>query len=381
MTELYICDTPFQTFNVLNIAYNREKNTDDGSEIYKDLYIINQFDSAREISKRLAGTGLFRNIYLLRKDDTKFLPVSMKRHLKMSLDFLNPRAFLKKRFEGYDFSQIDFKHYDVVYGSGAYSTVAAIMKLNPDADFILYEDGLGPYSDESIDALIKRTSGGKLNRLFCDTFHVGSYVCKPEKMLVNNVSACKCAAYEGNRVQPLPAFTEEFLGFSNGVFDVVTDHTGNDKNSYDFCWLSQPFDCNPGAAEVRDLIRDVLMEFRDEVCVRMHPRDRDADYYSAFRVDRGKDLWELSVLNRDADRLVLMGAFSNAQVTPKLLFDLEPILIFMHLLNDKLPEANKAVIEEEINGMRRIYSDPDRIYKPSTSEELREILNSLKKDI
>lgn len=366
MNELYVCDTPYQVFNVLNIVFNAKTERNGNYSGNKDLFIINQFKTAESLKQKIQKSGLFTNVYLLRKDDTKFLPVGVKRNIRMSLDFLSPDSFLRQRFLDYNTSKIDWLHYGKVYGSGAYSTIAAIMKLNPKAEFVLYDDGIGSYSDD----IIVKSSGGKLNRIFCKLFHVGSTVCAPSSLLVNNVALCKSTSVSTDKILPLPAFSQEFLTFSNEVFDV---ELSNNNRVY---WLSQPLDCQEGAEKTRDKIRVCLSQFNDKIVVRMHPRDLDYNYYSEFQIDYGQDFWELSVLNHDTDNMVLLGSYSSAQVTPKLLFDKEPASVFLFMLNDYMSEERKRQLNDKVEELRCMYRDPEKIIVPNNIDELNDVLLS-----
>lgn len=367
MKELFICDTPYQTLNVLNIVYHNMDAEKDQSTVERDLYIINQFKSAPALKDRIEKKGIFTHVYMLSRDETKFLKVGIKRHIKMSLDFLGPRRFLAKRFSKYSIKDIDYEHYDYVYASGAFSTVAAILKLNPKARFIMYEDGLGSYSGD----YIVISSGGKFNKIFCDLFHVGSYVCKPIKLLVNNVEICHCTSVKKEDIQPLPHFDKEFVEYCNDIFDCNASEGNN------IIWLSQPLDCHAGAMETRDLIKDSLLAYKDHITVRMHPRDLEINYYEDFNIDKGNDLWELSILNKDLDKLALVGAYSSAQITPKILFDMEPSLVFTYAMNSMTDEVVKESIGRKIDEIREIYKAPEKIYTPQNKEELMSIIQKL----
>ena len=367
MKELFICDTPYQLLNVLNIVFHDYDIDSSIKSVTRDLYIINQFESASRLKDKIAEQSLFSNIYLLRKDETKFMKVGIKRHIRMSADFLGPRAFLAKRFKDYDVSQLSYEDYDVVYASGAFSTVAAILKINPNARFILYDDGLGSYDGD----FLIRSSGGKLNRAFCMLFHVGSYVCKPEKLLINNVSICHSTSVKKEDIYPLPSFDKGFVDFCNRIFD------RSDADNKKIVWLSQPMDCSIGAVETRDIVRDVLMDYKNDITVRMHPRDLDKEYYQVFSIDDGKDLWELSILNRNPDELVLLGSYSSAQITPKILFDLEPTLVFLFLLNSQTSIEDKKVLMEKVNEIKSIYKHTDRVFVPKDMNELSGFLKTM----
>lgn len=367
MKTLFICDTPYQLFNTLNIVYNKRLEGKYSPEDIVDLYIIDQFQTAQFLKNNVEKTELFSNVYLLTRDETKFLPVGMKRNILMSLDFLNPKKFLKKRFSNYGNMYTFNYKYDCVYASGAFSTVAAIMKLNPKATFILYEDGIGSYNDD----FIVRSSGGKLNRIFCRLFNVGSAVCIPSCLLVNNVKICHCTSVNKSKIFPLPKFSDGFITLCEGVFGC--NQTQNEL----YIWLTQPADGNDSIQLLQDKVKTVLSKYSDQIIVRMHPREQDNRYYDGFKIMNNNDLWELSILKKPADELVLISNYSSAQITPKILFDLEPKLVFLFKLNEGLSKEAIESLEQKTTEIAELYRSPDRIYIPDTYDDLESVLNSL----
>lgn len=357
MRELYVCDTPYQVMNALNIAYHREQKAE------KTLFLVNQFRTAETVFGKILETKQFDHAYLLRRDETKFMPVGMKRYSLVMLDYLTPKRFLKARLQG---KKAPVTGYDVVYASGAFSVVTAVMKLNPKAEFVLYDDGVGSYIGDNV-----MRGGGTLNRLFSKVFHVGAYACKPSKLLVNNVSMCQSTVVPKNRILPLPAIDAEFVSFCNGIFETC----GDKKNTV--YWLSQPIDSVPGAVEARERVYSCLYPYRDKITVRMHPRDLAYDFYQAFTVDRGTDMWELTVQGIPTDDLILIGGYSSAQINLKMLFDMEPTLIFVYAFNKQLEEDKIQATKEQIENIRSIYRNPDKIYVPTTVEELTEVLHKV----
>ena len=65
MKQLFVCDTPYQIFNVLNLVFNESGNAD-SQTIVRDLFIIDQFKSARDISVRIKNSKLFDNVFVSR---------------------------------------------------------------------------------------------------------------------------------------------------------------------------------------------------------------------------------------------------------------------------------------------------------------------------
>ena len=369
MRELYTGDSPYQIMNILNIVYHKQEAAE------RILFVMNQFRTAEHLVKKIEESKLFSGVYLLREDKVKFMSRGVKRYSRLMFDFLTPKLFMKSLLKDYPntIENLLGEKFDVIYAATAIRHIAAMVKLNPDADFILFDDGTGSYSGNIIMA-----SGSRLNLIFCKIFNVGSYVCKPSKLLVNNVSMCRSTAVPQDKIFQLPELDKGFVDFCNSIFEMKRER----KNSV--FWLSQPIDFQPGAAEAREEVQACLLPYKDKITVRMHPLDFDHEFYQDFTIDYGHDMWELSLLNEkeNADSLILIGGYSTAQVTPKLLFDMEPILIFTHQFNNQKQgsrdrEEMRLSIGRRIEDLRKTYRNPEKIYNPKTAEELSIILQKL----
>lgn len=367
MRELYICDTPYQVLNALNIAYHKKDSVE------KILFIENQFRTAKNLAERAEKTGIFRSVYLLRRDEIKFMPFGFKRlTLQMMLN-LAPKLYMRVRLKDYsgECESVFEKPFTTVYTAMAVRSVTAMIRLNSEVEVIFFEDGTGSYSGNVI------TKGkGKIYDFLYKVFHIGTSVCRPSALFVNNIKMCSSITVPKDRIFPLPEMDNGFIDFCSKIFD-VNDVSTEERNSV--FWLSQPSDDTPGADEARGKIRACLLPYKDKITVRMHPRDNDAEYYRDFTVDYGHDMWELSILSKKdrADSLILIASYSSAQINPKILFDMEPVLIFLNHLNASTSHEEYDRVDGQIEDMRKAYRDPEKIYTPKTPEELSAVLQKI----
>ena len=363
MKILYICNTPYQILNVLNLVYHDRENR---KRYKKILFIVNQFEDAKNLYERIRDANLFDDAYLLRKDEVILMPTALKRYKSILKYYFRPEEYLKKQLANYR-EVINYKNFDIVYASGISPVTSAIMKLNPYAEFILYEDGVGSYDGN----IILKTGGSKFNLIFSKIFHVGAYVSHPTKLLVNNKKMCHSTAVPSEKIESLPELDSKFIDFCNSIF-------GISPNSVNIVyWLSQPVVKISGGLSARDLVYQCLYPYRKKVIVRMHPRDSDYEFYKDFVVDRGTDMWELSILNKNIDNLILIAGYSSAQINPKLIFDKEPTLIFVHSLNSMVSIKQKREANQRIEELRNVYRHPERIYNPQTLAEFKKVLIEL----
>ena len=350
--------------NVLNMVYHKQ---DDAEKI---LFIENQFGTAEYLAEKIEGTEIFRRVYLLRRNETRFMPLGVRRYSRAMFDFLTPRLYMKARLKDYPKAaeKLLSEKFDTIYLATVTPTTASMLKLNPNAETVLYDYGTGSYYGN-----LMMRSGSRLNLLFCRVFNVGAYACKPSKLLVNNVLMCKTETLPRDRIFPLPELDKGFVDFCSSIFEVNREQ----RNS--IFWFSQPIDILPGAAEAREEIYSCLLPYKDKITVRMHPRDLEHEFYRGFTIDYGHDMWELSILNEKekADSLILIAGYSSAQVNPKILFDFEPVLIFLHHFNRMGSEEQINNVNNRIEDLRKTYRNPEKIYNPKTAEELSVILQKL----
>ena len=128
-------------------------------------------------------------------------------------------------------------------------------------------------------------------------------------------------------------------------------------------------------------ISKLLLPWKDRIIVRMHPRDTAYELYSDFAVDARGDMWELKTTQMDLDRTVLIGYYSTAQMTPKMLHNKEPWLIFVcHIMNVTDREGLER-FEQGIEKIRQLYTNRDRIIVPHTAEELEAAMEKVMAEI
>lgn len=121
----------------------------------------------------------------------------------------------------------------------------------------------------------------------------------------------------------------------------------------------------------RSLIHE-LGQLSPNLAIRLHPlRHQESLFECRERITSNDCPWEvllaLDYLDEDA---TLISVGSSALYTPKILFGLEPKLVFLY----KLVGMNTAQVkqfDEMVADLRRRYIDPNKVFVPSSSDELR----------
>ncbi len=363
--HLFISDTPFQTLNMINVAWHeKEKGTGD---IF-DLCIINQFNAGEYMYEKIREAGLFDHVILVKKEDRQSIQTQMLRHLLVAKDYVFGKSFLKRHIRKEDRSLVLAGGYNYVYSSVMSHIAVALLKRNPGCNFILVDDGTGSYSGD----IGKKGVNHKYHSL-ASLFSGGKAFTNPSKLMLNYPEFFY-GSRENLKIEALPEYEDCFLQFLYSCFDLQRD-TNTDRK---LVFLTQPYTPADLNRQANLQVLDCIYPYRDSVIVRTHPRDPDLDIYGSFFLEQPVDLWELRITQfPDIGEKVLLSFYSTAQLTPKFLYDYEPYLIFAYRLNSGISEASANGIHNMVEKIRSLYRQPEKIFEPKTKDELESLLKRL----
>ena len=247
---------------------------------------------------------------------------------------------------------------------------SALIKLNRKAEFSLFDDGLGSYSGNLI-----WSGGGTLYKIFSRITGTGAYATRPQKMYVNNKEMCKSKA--ADNILQIPKMEKSFLEIANRIFGVRNNQDIKKK----VLFLSQPSNGLQTFADDMQQIIEVLKPYREDVVVRLHPRETEFEKYRDFDIDESKELWELRIAKMDMDSIVLVGAYSTAQITPKVIFDKEPWLLFTYHMSTAYRDEEKKSFDIVVNNVSDHYREKQKIMNPMNEDELKYYLEKILQEL
>ena len=361
MHYLYYCNSAYQILTVLNLHWHRKYANFENIENYNaDIIVLNSFSQAKDIVEILKDSKLFDNVWLVNKtySNGKF------HRLNTLVDFLRPDIYLKRSFNIEKKSVYD--RYSVICVPKYSNITAAIWRLNKDAELVLYEDGVSGYNGS-----MRLRSDSRLYRKFYKRFNYNRDFVDYEKMYVND--ARLFAGKDGCLAVDIPTFDK---GFLEDVKKMFADYTSvddlDDKNIYYFAQFLNNKEIN---IFIDDLL-DNMSRYEDQVVYIPHPRHKDEKTYS-FAYAKEKQVWELRVLNiDDIDRKLLISIHSTACVTPKILFDREPYILFFYDLCEDVVTARNEKFDIFMEKFIETYRDRDKIMIPKTVEEFFDCIDS-----
>lgn len=361
MRLAFVCDTPYQILTATNLYWtsfiDKKKSA--------DLYIVNQFKDAEKIYNNLKKENMFDNVYFLKREENRFMSSGIKRYLRVAYSYLNPMHAIKNQMAAKDIKAVKCS-YDMVFASVMTCFVSALNKLNKDAVFSLFDDGMGSYSGD-----IVNSGGGFAYRTFSWITKTGAYAKRADCLYVNNKELCRSNA--ANSIWQIPKITEEYLAVANRIFSIEETLEKN-KN---VIFLSQPSTGLQSLEEDMDRLVAVLESYKEKITVRLHPRETDFEKYKNFQIDTSKEFWELKIAKMDMDDKVLIGDYSTAQITPKLLFDKEPYLLLTYQMAKTYTTEEKKSFDYVVNDIREHYRDKSKVMIPKDENEFKHYLETL----
>lgn len=354
MKSLFIVDTPYQLFNVVNIVVHEKY------DIKPDLIIVNQFRNADILLNKVGETKLFNKIFFVSKNA---FSSTVDKIRYWTLRFIRPKYIIKRQFSEEDYSPFIKTKYSDIFCSVMTDLAVAVKQINKKASIYLFDDGIGSYYGNII-----HNREWKYYLLSFIT-HSGEHIFKPECLLLNNVSAASDTV--PFIIRPLPQIDEKSINILNSLFDY--DDTFYEQK---IVLLSTPDDTDQSLDSFFQTITRFLLPYSEKVVVRLHPREEKRTAYVQFRIDEPKTLWELMICNSNIDEKILIGLGTTALFAPKIIFDKEPTLVFLNnLCNLKMMNDNQMI--DQICKLKESYLNKEKVFIPNSLDEFENIIKTL----
>lgn len=338
MRTLIICSTPYTIYNALNYTISKIDEEVDLMLILKTPVIL-------DIHDRIVKKGVFKSVFKLKDFQYKwyFEYISFLIYIfpKLALRLLGCKSSIP---EGYD---------KVISQNFYFMTL--VSRFNKDAKYYLIEDGLGSY--------VNRTSlpnaRNKYLRYIDKCLFNGSllpdvkgqYVYRPNFLLNDG-------RLEGIE---LGRFDMDNWRLFKDVFNYSENNLSKLKNIIvlgDSWMIRNHCSIKEHSFNKYEFIQNYVTPFLniERVLYRPHPSEVGYNKYISFSIDDKQNMWELDCINNISDNSIILNFYSTAAVTPKLLFDKEPYLIFFYKFFDCYQPhiAEYTAFIEKIRNLYRI---------------------------
>ena len=357
-------ETPFQLLNYINYLYHQ---TDFENAVF-DLFIRKEAYFSEDLVQRVKKTDLFNDIYLYQYNKKDFEHIT---NLGVFVYKLRRFCFPRHYLRSISISKIDLStlHYDYLFCSNSFGIARTYTMIEPEIKIWVFDDGIGTYINSVALSSRKRSLIYRIKGKTSPWERI-------DRIVVNNTKLLPHTNIEVSALNSLAKAENRFNSLVNTVFDY------RDCDKYDInrlVYLTQPF--NPinlnNFRKTEQRIIDGISDVTNECTLRIHPRQNDF-VECGFSKDDVEALWELVCARQINDNHILIGCYSTAQFSPKLLFNKEPWLVFTYELYAGLfDERIKSNMRKMVDLIRTQYSNEQRIIVLQSIEDLKKVISEL----
>ncbi|MBR3171039.1 MAG: hypothetical protein IKF22_07285 [Lachnospiraceae bacterium] len=366
MRYLYVCATPYQLLNILNMHMNAILYRDD-KHVHTTLCIIDIFPKTSDIADNVSKLNIFNEVYVIPEEDRKSQKNGYRKYFSLAYDVLFPGRLIKQQFGTERYNQL-VHGYDAIIASVFSHTIAALRTVNRHAKLYMIDDGIGSYFGNSIKTM-RSNDYLRLLRLR----NRGINIAKVDALYLTQIEF-STSTLSDNVIQ-LPYISDTIIMTAKRIF---LHQSAEELYNKQIIWLTQPIR-TPALNKVSNQISQMLLSHKSSVVVRPHPREKNRDNYVLYDIDKSNNMWELMISDLQIDTKLLISYHSTALFSPKLLYDKEPYLIFAYKL---LNLSYNEMLEEIICKLRDIYKNKDRICVPDSFEEMESFIDKyIKKEL
>ena len=326
-----------------------------------DLYMVKVFDGADDVYKRIKETGVFQNVYLI-EDVLLTYPITIKKCINT---VKNGRKFLREASN---------RIYDEVYYNNSGWLINSIFytafyKANKNIKNKFLEHGFNSYTTVYSDKplylrmLINLVGLKCMDGTMLDEIHMFH----PELMHMKHYGKIV-------KMVPLDRKNQRLVESLNHIFDYHReDDEFVNKSIIIMEQGPQKFTFDKEGFWTR-VLKNID---KSKSIIKPHPRQKNSTLGdNGIKISNNHTLpWEIEILNIDIENKTQMTIFSGACVSPKLIFDEEPTVIFLYKI---LPIEDKVWGESFINFANQLgetYRDKEKFFVPETYEEYEKYCN------
>lgn len=349
MRKLAFAYTQYHLLNLINLSQTRLINDD------IDLIVFNPEETGNsKILKRICKKKIFKRILIVNNYFIRGNGIKKIRNIIIKMfAVIKNKGIINDFISGYDYDEF------YTYGFNMESTVAFnLISRNAKVKYIYYEEGIGSY--------IWDLSFGHhfYHKLFLSLI-LTKIPKKPDELLVYFPQMLTFSIPASVTVNSL--FQIKNAELINYLWQYNSIPGGFKK----FILIEQPNYDNTSQVELFHLFK------KYDASVKMHPRSLFNELYSDMEIiNNCNGVWEIVCLNDNIEDKVIVSLFSTACFTPKLLFDIEPIVIFLEKIST-IKSVDEQIFNRTVNKLRECYRDKDRVIVPASIKELITIIEKL----
>lgn len=365
---LFICSTPFQIINAINIALTKLKNEK------ADIYILDHSPDCYKYFNLLEGEKVFNRVYFLNTKDAYICNnvnklVSILNYGKKAYNALNYKWLERKipnRDTIYDNVFIAFPDLptQILYYYHKKNNNAVVLSF--------YEDGAFTYS-------VFNRKWSWLRKKYSELIF-GSYIlgdCKKVYSYKPNFIKNKYHTFEKIAIPNFNKNNIFLLKLLNKLTEL--DIKTIEQFKYQYVFFQQTFQLDSIKSKQEQFLKTILQTVgREHLGLKLHPRNNESHTMECNLIN-SITAFEIIEINCNINNKVLISLFSTACLNPKILFNEEPYVILLYKLV-KLTDMDENFFNIALD-IERSYIDKERFFIPETVDELINILKFIESKI
>lgn len=364
--HLFICSTPYHLMSIISICIEYINSKD-----IKSIYILDHSNTYYELYESAKRAKCFDNIFLLKTKEFNnhwTQKYKITRYISKTLEYF----FYEKIANHFVYDKNTYTKFWVPFmDRSTWLIFLLYKKYTPNIELNFIEDGLGGYrllttKENSLDKTILHLLGH--NSIFEEIKKLYVYEPKLAKNTINSkIQIVSIPKINNKSIISILNNTFNFNATDLFLFDSTAIY-------FDAPFLQQ--DILDKEIQILTFLHEQL---KDSMVIKIHPRSNLKNSYCTMKISNVTTYMELLYANKDSSKNILISGFSTASIMPKLIFDQEPIVIFLYKIFglDQYTYSSENYIEF-IKDFTQTYRNPERIYLPETIEELKIILKEFK---
>ena len=181
----------------------------------KDMRCLYYCSTPRRLAKKIKQEGLFEKVFLIDEEDHKSHNNKVKKAFGIARDTFFPERLLRQQFRRKSAAFLR-NRFDCIVSSTFSHPVAALCTVNPDAKYVMMDDGLASYFGN----WTKRLRSGPYLAMLKARNH-GKDVSDPEALYVMRTELCHTELTDN--ILQLPDFSQGFLETAFRIFEIPDD--------------------------------------------------------------------------------------------------------------------------------------------------------------
>ncbi len=361
MKNIFICSTPLQLLNILNLCYSEL------DEHINDIYILDHSHNYQLIYEKALKSKCFDKVELLKakhfnKHWLQYYKIS--RYIIKAYEYLNFKKIaskLIKNINQYDRFCVSFMD------RSSWLLYLSMKKDNDSLKLIFFEDGTGTYQmlttkENILDSKLSQWLGFKTVYNSIDTL----YVYNP--LLVKNTQ------YQQVKIKKIPRLEDKTL--ISELSQIYSKKTSNESLlKYRFIFFDSPFN-GELIHKQSNMIQTINQWVKSPFCVKLHPSTLlGTEELEGIDVDRNTNI-EVLCLTKNVSNNVFISVMSTVCISPELMFGQTPIVIMLYKIIklDAIKYVGKGYYQF-IEDFKDMYSG--KFYIPESLQEFKDILDRL----